>query len=307
MANALLDTDLAPDAADDLVRLTGCNPLFVSTLARAMNETGTTTELDAVAAAPKLVDFVAGRLHWLDPAGRDALAVVALGEPIGLGLLERLTDASVARRPRARRLDHGHRGRSPHRRAPRPPAVRRGAAPQPVAAARPHRVPRARRCRAGARGPPRRRPDARRRLVARRRRTGSARAARRRRQRGDAGRRLRARRTARRGGVGCRPALRRRDHPAPHPPDPAVPGRSGRLPAHVGRLRRDPDPARPGGVDPLVRGVLAQRRPARRAPARRRRDRSTRRCGPTPATRSTSSAPSARRSSPTPVRTPRRG
>ncbi len=95
MANALLDTDLAPDAADDLVRLTGCNPLFVSTLARAMNETGTTTELDAVAAAPKLVDFVAGRLHWLDPAGRDALAVVALGEPIGLGLLERLTDASA--------------------------------------------------------------------------------------------------------------------------------------------------------------------------------------------------------------------
>ena len=94
MANALLDTDLAPDAADDLVRLTGCNPLFVSTLARAMNETGTTTELDTVAAAPKLVDFVAGRLHWLDPAGRDALAVVALGEPIGLGLLERLTDAS---------------------------------------------------------------------------------------------------------------------------------------------------------------------------------------------------------------------
>ena len=59
-----------------------------------MNETGTTTELDTVAAAPKLVDFVAGRLHWLDPAGRDALAVVALGEPIGLGLLERLTDAS---------------------------------------------------------------------------------------------------------------------------------------------------------------------------------------------------------------------
>ncbi len=73
MANALLDTDLAPDAADDLVRLTGCNPLFVSTLARAMNETGTTTELDAVAAAPKLVDFVAGRLHWLDPPGATPL------------------------------------------------------------------------------------------------------------------------------------------------------------------------------------------------------------------------------------------
>ena len=94
MANALLDTDLPPDAADELVRLTGGNPLFVSTLARAMNETGTTTELDTVAAAPKLVDFVAGRLHWLDPAGRDALAVVALSEPIGLGLLERLTEGS---------------------------------------------------------------------------------------------------------------------------------------------------------------------------------------------------------------------
>lgn len=92
MAQALLDDDLGPDTADELVRLTGCNPLFVSTLARTMIETGTTTDLATITSSPKLVDFVAGRLSWLDPAGRDTLAAVALAEPIGLAILEEVTE-----------------------------------------------------------------------------------------------------------------------------------------------------------------------------------------------------------------------
>ena len=74
MAQALLDADLEPDTADELVRLTGCNPLFIATLARTMAETGTSSQLSSITSSPKLVDFVAGRLSWLDPAGRDSLA-----------------------------------------------------------------------------------------------------------------------------------------------------------------------------------------------------------------------------------------
>lgn len=92
MAQALLDADLEPDTADELVRLTGCNPLFIATLARTMAETGTSSQLSSITSSPKLVDFVAGRLSWLDPAGRDSLAVVALAEPIGLAILEQVTE-----------------------------------------------------------------------------------------------------------------------------------------------------------------------------------------------------------------------
>src|SRR5690606_23413139 len=95
MAEGLLGEPVPPGVGDELVRLTGGNPLFVSSLARAMKESGPTGEsidVSSATAAPTLVDFVSARLAVLDPATRDALAVVALGEPIGLQVLERLTD-----------------------------------------------------------------------------------------------------------------------------------------------------------------------------------------------------------------------
>ena len=70
----------------------------------------------------------------------------------------------------------------------------------------------------------------------------------------------------------------------------------------------DPDPTRAGGVDPLVRGVLAQGRPGRRAAQLV--DDAIDQLGAQPdadGRASTSCAPSAPRCSPTPVRTSKRG
>lgn len=119
LAEALLGGELSPQLADEVVRLSGGNPLFVTTLVRAVSEAGGASaaaeqlELGAAAAESTLVDFVTARLGALDPGARDALAVVALAEPIGLQPLERMTDerslVELERGGWLEVIDHGRR------------------------------------------------------------------------------------------------------------------------------------------------------------------------------------------------------
>jgi DNA-binding CsgD family transcriptional regulator len=96
IAEMLVDATIPPQVGDELIRLTGGNPLFVTAMARAIRDSANQLEhgfdLDATTTAPTLVDFVAGKLSVLDPSARDALAAVALAEPIGLAVLEQLAD-----------------------------------------------------------------------------------------------------------------------------------------------------------------------------------------------------------------------
>ena len=95
LAETLLGRSMAPDMAEQLVRLTGGNPLFVATLARAMADAGPGAEIEQAANMPTLVDFVSARLDTLAPTSRDALCAVALVEPIGLTLLEEVAEPSA--------------------------------------------------------------------------------------------------------------------------------------------------------------------------------------------------------------------
>ena len=98
IAEMLVDAAIPPQVGDELIRLTGGNPLFVTAMARAIRDSANPLDrgfdLDATTATPTLVDFVAGKLSVLDPSARDALAAVALAEPIGLAVLEQLADPS---------------------------------------------------------------------------------------------------------------------------------------------------------------------------------------------------------------------
>ena len=76
--------------AEEIARLSGGNPLFVTTLAHAALEHG--ADPATLARAPGLVDLVAAELRVLAPEHRDALAVVALAEPVGISLLEQLVE-----------------------------------------------------------------------------------------------------------------------------------------------------------------------------------------------------------------------
>ncbi|MBI5089717.1 MAG: hypothetical protein HZB15_12915, partial [Actinobacteria bacterium] len=96
IAEGLLQAPIPPHVGDELIRLTDGNPLFVTAMARAIRESTDRIDrgfdLDVTTAAPTLVDFVAGKLSVLDPSARDALAAVALAEPIGLAVLEQLAE-----------------------------------------------------------------------------------------------------------------------------------------------------------------------------------------------------------------------
>lgn len=101
IAENLVEAPIPPHVGDELIRLTDGNPLFVTAMARAIRESTDRIDridhgfdLDATTAAPTLVDFVAGKLSVLDPSARDALAAVALAEPIGLAVLEQLAEQS---------------------------------------------------------------------------------------------------------------------------------------------------------------------------------------------------------------------
>ncbi|MGW0803416.1 LuxR C-terminal-related transcriptional regulator [Nonomuraea sp. NPDC002799] len=81
-----------------LLRLSGGNPLLL----RELVETATFTEIDGVwrllqpiFEAANLPAVIAARLDRLDPAVRAAAELVALAEPVGAAILERLLDAEV--------------------------------------------------------------------------------------------------------------------------------------------------------------------------------------------------------------------
>ncbi len=97
MAEGLLGAELDPDAAELVWRLTGGNPLFVRAVVLESGPAAPTREaLEAVlGTSPSLSDFVATRLVGLDDAHRDALRVVALGEPLGLSTVEALVPDDV--------------------------------------------------------------------------------------------------------------------------------------------------------------------------------------------------------------------
>lgn len=97
MAEGLLGAELDRDAAELVWRLTGGNPLFVRAVVLESGPVAPTREaLEAVlGSSPSLSDFVTARLVDLDDAHRDAMRLVALGEPIGLSTLEALVPGHV--------------------------------------------------------------------------------------------------------------------------------------------------------------------------------------------------------------------
>ncbi|MBI5089720.1 MAG: hypothetical protein HZB15_12930 [Actinobacteria bacterium] len=89
-----LGTELPVRVAEDAVRLCAGNPLYATTLARAIAERGVARvdDLRLATSAPTVVDFVESELRSLEPSTRDALSIVALAEPIGVALLEHVLD-----------------------------------------------------------------------------------------------------------------------------------------------------------------------------------------------------------------------
>jgi DNA-binding CsgD family transcriptional regulator len=78
-------------------RITGGNPLYLRELVLGGLESGALRHVDKVwrwrgklAGARRLVELVRARLGTLDEAARDAVELVAWGEPLGAGVLERL-------------------------------------------------------------------------------------------------------------------------------------------------------------------------------------------------------------------------
>ncbi|MGD9997082.1 MAG: LuxR C-terminal-related transcriptional regulator [Ilumatobacteraceae bacterium] len=91
---AELGSDLPLRVADDAVRLCAGNPLYATTLARAITERGVESfdDLRQATTAPTIVDFVESELRTLTPSMRDALSIVALAEPIAVELLDAVLD-----------------------------------------------------------------------------------------------------------------------------------------------------------------------------------------------------------------------
>src|SRR4029450_5133699 len=78
-------------------RITGGNPLYLRELVLGGLESGALRQVDKVwrwrgklAGATRLVELVRARLGMLDEAARVAVELVAWGEPLGVGVLERL-------------------------------------------------------------------------------------------------------------------------------------------------------------------------------------------------------------------------
>jgi DNA-binding CsgD family transcriptional regulator len=86
----------------DLWQLTRGNPMFLRELIAGGLDSGALSPTAGVwrwagpvTAPPRLVELVEARLGRLDPKERDLLELLAFGEPLGAGLLERLVAAPV--------------------------------------------------------------------------------------------------------------------------------------------------------------------------------------------------------------------
>jgi len=85
-----------------LWQLTRGNPMFLHELIGGGLDSGALSQTagvwrwaGSVTAAPRLVELVEARLGRLDPEERDLLELLAFGEPLGAGLLERMVAAPV--------------------------------------------------------------------------------------------------------------------------------------------------------------------------------------------------------------------
>ncbi len=84
-----------PNARAELLRISEGNPLALRELIHAAQEAGTLVEVDEewklvgpIAVSSRLADLVADRLQALDENAYAALEVVALGEPLGVSIVE---------------------------------------------------------------------------------------------------------------------------------------------------------------------------------------------------------------------------
>jgi DNA-binding CsgD family transcriptional regulator len=82
---------------EEVLRISGGNPLYLRELVLGGLESGALRQVDKVwrwrgrlAGATRLAELVQGRLSTLDEAARVAVELVAWGEPLGVGVLERL-------------------------------------------------------------------------------------------------------------------------------------------------------------------------------------------------------------------------
>ncbi|HYN94018.1 MAG TPA: AAA family ATPase, partial [Pilimelia sp.] len=99
---AMLGGPVDPASAERLWRISAGNPLMLRELVvagRAGGEFGTAFGLwrwtGRLELAPTLTDMIDARIGQLSPAERTVLELVALGQPIGLPLLVRATDAAA--------------------------------------------------------------------------------------------------------------------------------------------------------------------------------------------------------------------
>lgn len=97
LVRALLDGAAARPTVELLHRWTGGNPLLLTELVRHGHATGHLVSGGGVwwrrgplTAPPRLAELVERELRGLDPRHRDALAAVALGEPLPLPVLEKV-------------------------------------------------------------------------------------------------------------------------------------------------------------------------------------------------------------------------
>ena len=82
---------------EEVLRITGGNPMYLRELVLGGLESGALRQVDKVwrwrgklADATRLAELVQTRLSTLDETARDAVELVAWGEPLGVGVLERL-------------------------------------------------------------------------------------------------------------------------------------------------------------------------------------------------------------------------
>jgi DNA-binding NarL/FixJ family response regulator len=102
LVRALVGAEAAGSTMDMLHRWTGGNPLFLTELVRHARDTrqlvvagGLWWWRGALALPPRLVDLFDRRLRGLAPAYRDALAAVAMGEPLSLPMLDAVAPGVV--------------------------------------------------------------------------------------------------------------------------------------------------------------------------------------------------------------------
>ncbi len=98
-----LDGPVDPLARDELLRISEGNPLTLRELIYAGLRSKVLVEADGVwrltgpvTVSPRLADLVSDRLDALDDEAYGALEVLALGEPIGIAVLEQLSSVGAA-------------------------------------------------------------------------------------------------------------------------------------------------------------------------------------------------------------------